>query len=101
MDLQLLRSDFHALPMAYGFAAPRSWFGLPEAERATRATLTDDVCTIDDTERYIRGCLEIPVSGSSESLVWGVWVSVSEESLRYILARRVSPISQDEAPRFG
>jgi hypothetical protein len=92
---------FETLPMDYGFAAPRNWFGLPEAVRATRAKLTDDVCTIDDTERYIRGCLEIPVSGSSESLVWGVWVSVSERSLRYILARWSSPISQDETPRFG
>src|SRR5712671_5749371 len=42
---------FDTLPMDYGFAAPRNWFGLPEAERATRAKLTDDICTIDDTER--------------------------------------------------
>ncbi|MCU4161278.1 DUF2199 domain-containing protein [Acidiphilium sp. AL] len=87
--------------MDYGFVAPRSWFGLSEAERATRAKLTDDICIIGDTERYVRGCLEIPVSASSESLVWGVWVSVSEDSLRYILARWNSLIAQDEPPRFG
>src|SRR5579862_3637845 len=87
--------------MDYGFAAPRNWFGLPEHERATRARLADDICIIDDTERYVRGCLEMPVSGSSESLVWGIWVSVSEESLRYMLDRWNSPIAQDESPRFG
>jgi hypothetical protein len=92
---------FDTLPMDYGSAAPRNWFGLPEAERTARAKLTDDICVIDDTERYVRGCLEIPVSDSSESLVWGVWVSVSEDSLRYILARWNSPIAQDEPPRFG
>ena len=54
--------------MDYGFAAPRNWFGLPETERAVRAKLTADICTIDDTEHYVRGCLEIPVSDSSESL---------------------------------
>jgi hypothetical protein len=87
--------------MDYGFAAPRNWFGLPEAERPTRAKLTDDICVIDETEHYIRGCVEIPVSDSSESLVRGVWVCVSRESFRYILDRWDSPIPEDEPPRFG
>lgn len=92
---------FDTLPMDYGFAGPRNWFGLPEAERSTRAKLTDDICVIDEEEHYIRGCLEIPVSDSSETLIWGVWVSVSGESFRYILDRWNSPIPEDEPPRFG
>jgi hypothetical protein len=92
---------FDTLPMSYGFSAPRNWFGLPEAERDTRAELGDDICIIDRSERYVRGCVEIPVFGSSEGMIWGVWVSVSEESLRYILARWNSPIAPDEPPRFG
>lgn len=87
--------------MGYGFTAPRNWLELPEAERATRAKLTDDLCTIDDSEYYVRGCLEVPVSDSSESLIWGVWVSVSKESFRYILAQWDAPIAEDEPPRFG
>src|SRR5262249_12728714 len=87
--------------MDYGFSAPRNWFALAEAERATRAKLSDDICIIDNTERYVRGCLEIPVRDSAEIFVWGVWVSVSEESLRYILAHWDSPIPEDEPPRFG
>jgi hypothetical protein len=93
--------SFATLPLAYGFVAPPNWLGLPEAERASRAKLTDDICTIDDTEYYVRGCLEIPIVDNSENLVWGVWVSVSEESLRYILARWDAPIAEDEPPRFG
>jgi hypothetical protein len=93
--------SFDTLPMNYGVAAPRNWFGLPEAERAGRAKLTDDICIIDGAEHYVRGCLEIPVTDCSESLVWGVWVSVSEESFRYILAKWNSSIPQDERPRFG
>jgi hypothetical protein len=87
--------------MSYGFAAPRNWFGLSDAERSTRARLTEDVCVIDETEHYVRGCVEIPVSDSAESLVWGVWVSVSRESFRYIHDRWDSPIPEDEPPRFG
>jgi protein-S-isoprenylcysteine O-methyltransferase Ste14 len=33
--------------MNYAFSAPRNWFGVPEAERATRAKLSADLCTID------------------------------------------------------
>jgi hypothetical protein len=87
--------------MDYAFAAPRNWFGLTEAERTTRARLTDDICTIDENEHYVRGCLEIPVADSSEDLIWGVWVSVSEESLRYILSEWNAQIAEDEPPRFG
>jgi len=29
---------------------------------------------------FVRGCLEIPVQGAEEPLVWGVWVSLSEPS---------------------
>ena len=87
--------------MHYAFAAPRNWFGLTEAERTTRAFLNDDVCTIDWNEHYVRGCLEIPVSDSSENLVWGVWVSVSEDSVRYILSKWNAQIAEDEPPRFG
>jgi hypothetical protein len=87
--------------MHYAFAAPRNWFELTEAERTTRAKLTADVCMIDGKEHYVRGCLEIPVSDSSESLVWGVWVSVSEDSLRYILSKWDAQIAEDEPPRFG
>ena len=92
---------FDTIPMDYGSTAPRNWFGLSEAERLTRAKLTDDTCVIDETEHYVRGCVEIPVSDTSESLVWGVWVSVSPESFRYILERWNSSISEDEPPRFG
>jgi hypothetical protein len=92
---------FNTLPMDYAFAAPRNWFGLTEAERTTRAKLTADFCTIDENEHYVRGCLEIPVSDSSESLIWGVWASVSEDSLHYILTRWNEQIAEDEPPRFG
>ncbi len=92
---------FETLPMDYGFCAPINWFGLPESERATRSNLTDDICIIDGEQRYVWGCVEIPVSDSPENPVWGVWVSVSEDSLKYILARWDSSIPEDEPPRFG
>jgi hypothetical protein len=87
--------------MDYAFSAPDNWFALTEAERAARAKLSPDLCMIDGVQHYVRGCLEIPVSDTKETFVWGVWVSVSEKSLRYILDRWTSPIGPDEPPRFG
>ena len=93
--------QFDTLPMSYATYAPINWFGLPEAERDTRAKLSPDVCIIDGREFYIRGCVELAVSGCAESFVWGVWVSVSEESFRYIRERWDRPIEDGEPPRFG
>jgi hypothetical protein len=87
--------------MGYAVKAPRNWFGLPEAERATRAKLSEDLCTIDGREHYVRGCLEIPVIGSPEPFVWGVWASVSEASLKRILELWNAPDVEGEPPRFG
>jgi hypothetical protein len=87
--------------MDFAVAAPRNWFALPEAERLSRAKLSADLCTIDDNEHYVRGCLEIPVLDSPEVFVFGVWVSVSSQSLRYILDHWNSPIDENDPPRFG
>lgn len=92
---------FDTLPMDYAFPAPGNWFALPEAERAARARLSADVCIIDGREFYVRGCIEIPVIDCVEMLIHGVWVSVSEESFRYIHERWDSPFVDDEPPRFG
>ena len=93
--------SFDTLPMDFAIEAPQNWFALSESERATRARLSADVCIIDRKEFYVRGCVEIPVSDSSETFVWGVWVSVSEESFQYIHEQWDSPIANDQPPRFG
>ncbi|WP_164236073.1 DUF2199 domain-containing protein, partial [Stenotrophomonas maltophilia] len=56
---------------------------------------------IYDAEYYVRGCVEIPVIGSPQHFEWGVWVSVSRDSLIYMLDRWTAEIPVDEPPRFG
>ena len=67
-------------PLVYDTDAPAYWYGLPPEEREERAELTSDQCVIDGQHFFLRGNLEIPILDSQEKLVWGVWVSVSEES---------------------
>lgn len=64
------------------FAAPMPDYcmAMPAADRAKRCVLTSDICVVDETHRFVRGCVEIPVLGSSQAFVWGLWVSLSEAS---------------------
>jgi hypothetical protein len=98
---QCCGGTFDSLPMDYAVKAPRNWFGIPEHERGSRARLTDDICTIDNSEHYVRGCIKIPVVNCSEVFTWGVWVSVSEQSLDRILELWDTTSVESEPPRFG
>ena len=96
--------EFDSLPLDYGFQAPDYWVGLSEEEKKRLGRLTSDICTIkheDGRHIFIRGCLEIPIIGSDEQLVWGIWVSVSEQSFARILDLWDLRVRKDEPPRFG
>lgn len=67
------------LPMSFGADAPAYYYAASEEERRTRFELTRDLCMMDDTYFFIRGCLELPVLDADEPFIWGVWVSLSEE----------------------
>jgi hypothetical protein len=98
---QCCGKTFDSVPMDYAVRAPRNWFGIPEHERASRSKLSDDICTIDDSEYYVRGCIEIPVADCSELFIWGVWVSVSEASLQRILELWDATNVESEPPKFA
>src|SRR5688572_19165597 len=63
----------------FGFSYPIDYMDVPEPERAERTFLTDDLCVVDDERFFVRGCLEIPVHGSEQPFVWGLWVRIAEE----------------------
>jgi hypothetical protein len=76
--------EIHRGLPAWHFDAPLQMLGVPPAERTTRVALSQDDCVIDGEQFYLKGLLEIPVHGVAEPFVWGVWLSVSEESyVRY------------------
>jgi hypothetical protein len=64
----------------FGAPAPLNYYAIPEAARARRCDLGSDECVIDRAFFFVRGCLEIPVHDADEPLIWGVWVSLSEQS---------------------
>jgi hypothetical protein len=66
------------LPLSFAADYPDSYANLSTEARELRAVVSSDQCIIDQQEFYIRGCLEIPVVGTSEVFMWGLWARVHE-----------------------
>ncbi len=78
-------SEIHEGVPGYGWRRPNDYFSIPEAEREKRIEFTDDTCVIDKEFFYVRCNLEISVIDASESLSFGVWISVNKASFdRYL-----------------
>ena len=92
--------QFNTLPLDVAYKGPDHWFDIPESEQQVRRKLDDDLCVIDK-DMFVRGCLEIPVIGRDDRFVWGLWVSVSEESFMRILELWNASAVEQEPPKFG
>lgn len=68
------------LEEAIGYVKPAMYFAVPEAERASRVRIDEDLCAIDDTYFLIRGVVRIPYVDAPEHFEWGIWAQVSPKS---------------------
>jgi hypothetical protein len=93
--------DHAGIPFDWACAEPTYWTG-PQSEDDF---LEDDLCSwVDDggTRCYfIRGILALPVADADETLAYGVWSSLSEESFKRVLELWEDPARTDEPPYFG
>jgi hypothetical protein len=96
------------LPLSWAFDAPIYWQWLDEEERKTRGFCNSDFCVMTDdagdTARFVRGTIEIPVVDADpavESLVIGVWSSLSETSLTEVVEVQARDDGTEAGPWFG
>jgi hypothetical protein len=71
-----------------GFIAPFHYDILNENDKNESAELSEDFCIIhhpEQTDRFIRTVLSFKVHDTCETLDYGIWVSVSEESFNEYL----------------
>jgi hypothetical protein len=66
------------VPLSFAANYPDRYADLDREARELRAIAGSDQCIIDQEEFYIRGCLEIPIIGTSEVFLWGLWARVKE-----------------------
>ncbi len=64
--------------MSFAAEFPDTYAKLKREERDTRSVIGSDQCIIDQKLFFIRGCLEIPIVGSVEPFLWGLWVVLHE-----------------------
>jgi hypothetical protein len=83
------------------FAAPFYYYTVPPDQRERRCVLTSDLCSIDDTDFFIRGCLDIPIIGRDEHFSWGAWCSVSRANFETYRATFMDPRQTDIGPFLG
>ena len=67
------------LPLSFAADAPDMYANMNRDERDARSVRGSDQYIIDQEWFFVRGCLEIPIIGSSDVFLWGLWVSVREE----------------------
>jgi hypothetical protein len=66
------------VPLSFGADFPDMYANMKREERDVRAVIGSDQCIIDRQWFFLRGCLEIPIIGSDEVFLWGLWVSLRE-----------------------
>jgi hypothetical protein len=75
--------DIHEGSPSFAFRAPRQYASLSEEQKSQMGSLTSDFCTIthdEGTDYFVRAILEVPIHGIEDPFLWGIWVSLSEQS---------------------
>jgi hypothetical protein len=67
------------LPLSFAADSPDVYANMNRDERDVRSVRGSDQYIIDQKWFFIRGCLEIPIIGSSDVFLWRLWVSVRQE----------------------
>jgi hypothetical protein len=67
------------VPLSFAADFPDMYANMKWEDRDVRAVIGTDQCIIDQKLFFIRGCLEIPVIGSEDIFLWGLWALIREE----------------------
>ncbi len=71
--------EHSGVPLSFAADYPDPYANLSSDDRDARAVVSSDQCVIDQREFYIRGCLEIPILGTDEVFLWGLWARINED----------------------
>ncbi len=89
-----------SVPSCFGIEAPWRAFA-SDAEFDRRVELSGDQCVIDGAYFFIRGHIELPIVGTSDTLAFSVWSSLSEESFCLMSDRWDEADRAEDAAYFG
>jgi len=68
------------IPLSFTADFPDMYANMSREDRDARCVIGSDQCIIDQKLFFVRGCLEIPITGSADLFLWGLWASIREEA---------------------
>ncbi len=89
--------ELHEGSPSFSFEAPSPYLEQSKEVR-DKGELGTDLCNYADEDGrhfFVRVCLEIPIHGMEEPFLWGVWVSLSEDSYNRYVDTYDSPDTSD------
>jgi hypothetical protein len=81
------------LPLSFAADYPDNYANLDRDQRDSRAIIGSGQCVIDQKEFYIRGCLEIPIQGSDQIFLWGLWALLWADKTAHAPRSSIAPQS--------
>ena len=88
------------VPTSFAADFPDMYANMSREERDIRAVIGLDQCIVDQKWFFIRGCVEVPIVGSDEPFLWGLWASVREEAFDEISESWETEGRESTQPRF-
>jgi hypothetical protein len=52
---------------------------VPPHERRARVFISSETAVLDKTRYFVRACMEVPINGTEDSFIWGLWAEVKQE----------------------
>lgn len=74
-----VRPASHGPALSFAADFPDLYANLSRDERESQAIIASDQCVVDSQWFSLRGLAEIPILGSDQPFLWGVWASVREQ----------------------
>ena len=88
-----------SVPLDYSYDAPHYW--TRELDSDPDSFHNADLCVIRNEHFFVRGVIEIPISGHEGAFCYGVWVSLSKGNFQRMVDLWEDPAIVNEPPYFG
>jgi hypothetical protein len=73
--------EWHEGPPSLECRVPDPLLAVPPHQRQARVSLTSETAVLDGAHFFVRTCMEVPIKGTGNNFVWGLWVEVTEQDI--------------------
>jgi hypothetical protein len=71
--------EWHEGAPSLACQVPDLLLSVPPQERKARVDLNSDAAVLDKKRFFVRACMQVPINGTQEHFLWGLWAEVSRD----------------------